>query len=46
VAQDRAAAGQVNVAFPAHVDALFDHSIAGIEAELAWLRKFLSVHSK
>jgi DNA-binding PadR family transcriptional regulator len=39
-AQDRAAAAQEHYPFPPHVDALFDHSIAGLEAEIAWLEKF------
>lgn len=40
-AQDRAAAAQGGYPFPPHVDALFDHSIAALEAEIAWVGKFL-----
>ncbi len=40
-AQDHAAAAQGGYPFLPHVDALFDHSIAGLEAEIAWVEKFL-----
>jgi DNA-binding PadR family transcriptional regulator len=38
---DRAAAEQANFPFPPHVDALFDHSIALIKAEIEWVGKYL-----
>ena len=38
-AQDRAAAAQSNQPFPRHVDALFDHSVKMIEAEVEWVEQ-------
>ena len=44
-AQDRAAAAQASRPFPPHVDALFDHSIAMIEAELEWVKRYLGTEA-
>ncbi len=43
-AADRAVIAKAGIPFPSHVDALFDHSLVSLEAELNWITSYLSAN--